>query len=80
MHVSRETAVRTTIEIDRELLERVKSALGASTYREAVERALERVDRLSEIPDALDTLQGSDLSWDVEGLLEYRRLDRGDSR
>ena len=80
MHTSKESAVRTTIEIDRELLERVKCALGASTYRETVERALERVDRLSEIADALDALEGSDLSWDVEELLGYRRLDRGDTR
>lgn len=68
--------MRTTIEIDRALLERVKSALGASTYRETVERALERIDRLAEIGDALDALEGSDLSWDLAGLLEYRRLDR----
>lgn len=80
MHTSKELSVRTTIEIDRDLLERVKKALGTSTYRETVERALERVDRLAEIAGALDALEGSDLSWDVEELLEYRRLDHGDGR
>lgn len=71
--------MRTTIEIDRELLERVKRGLGARTYRETVERALERVDRLVEIGSAIDALEGSGLSWDLEDLLGYRRLDRGDA-
>lgn len=72
--------MRTTIEIDRDLLERVKRALGTSTYRETVERALERVDHLSEMESALDALEGSRLSWELEDLLDYRRLDRGDAR
>lgn len=72
--------MRTTIEIDRDLLERVKRALGTSTYRETVERALERVDRLSEMESALDALEGSRLSWELKDLLDYRRLDRGDAR
>lgn len=70
--------MRITIEIDRNLLERVKKALGASTYRETVERALRRADYLPEITDALEALEGSDLSWDVAELREYRRLKGSD--
>lgn len=80
MHTSKELSMRTTIEIDRDLLERVKKTLGTATYRETVEQALERIDRLSEIADALEALEGSDLSWGVDELLEYRRLDCGDGR
>ncbi|MGH7589672.1 MAG: type II toxin-antitoxin system VapB family antitoxin [Gemmatimonadota bacterium] len=71
--------MRTTIDIDRKLLERAKRALNARTYREAVERALEDALARSDLERATAALEGSDLSWDLEELLSYRRLKRGDS-
>lgn len=71
--------MRTTIDIDRKLLDRAKRALRASTYREAVERALKDALLRSNLEAATTALEGSDLSWDPEELLAYRRLERGDS-
>ncbi len=72
--------MRTTIDIDRELLERARRALHARTYREAVKRALEDALVRSDLEKATAALEGSELSWDLDELLAYRRLERGHSR
>ncbi len=66
--------MRTTLELDRQLLEEARSVLGARTFTEAIERALrEAVDR-ARAREGWAELLGSDLSWgSVEELEEYRR-------
>lgn len=71
--------MRTTIEIDRRMLERAKRALEAKTYKQAIERALQQAIRQADLRRLVDELEGSDLSWDVDELLAYRRLGHGDA-
>ena len=71
--------MRTTIDIDRERLERAKRALEARTYKEAIERALDEAIRQAELRGLLEELVGSDVTWEVEELLAYRRRGRGDA-
>lgn len=71
--------MRTTVDLDRSLLERAKEALGTSTYREAITRALEEAVSRADMRRLLDELEGSDAVWDLEALLSYRRLGRGDA-
>lgn len=71
--------MRTTIEIDRRMLERAKRALDAKTYKQAVERALEQAIQQADLRQLVDELEGSDLTWDLDELLAYRRLGRGDA-
>jgi Arc/MetJ family transcription regulator len=71
--------IRTTVDLDRDLLDRAKKALDARTYREAITRALtEAVDR-ADLRRLIDALEGSDASWDLEELFSYRRARRGDA-
>ncbi len=66
--------MRTTLDLDRELLERAKEALGAGSFTEAIERALRQVVASTEAAEAWRRLEGSDLSWEgVDELLEHRR-------
>jgi Arc/MetJ family transcription regulator len=66
--------MRTTLDIDRELLERATAALGASSYTEAIEVALRQVIARSDAREAWAALKGAELSWkSVDSLLEYRR-------
>lgn len=71
--------MRTTIDIDRDLLERAKAALDAPTYKATIEKALEDVVERGALHRAVDELKGSDLSWDLDELLAYRRLGHGDA-
>lgn len=71
--------MRTTLDIERELLEKAQRLLGASTYRETVERALGEVVERGEIRGVLERIEGSDVIWDLDELLAFRRLDRGDA-
>lgn len=72
--------MRTTVDLDRELLERAKAALGTSTYREAITRALEEAVSRAELRVLVDDLAGSDVTWGLEELLSYRRVERGHGR
>jgi Arc/MetJ family transcription regulator len=72
--------MRTTVHLDRELLERAKAVLGTSTYREAITRALEEAVSRAELRVLLDDLEGSDVTWGLSELLAYRRLERGHAR
>jgi Arc/MetJ family transcription regulator len=72
--------MRSTVDLDRELLERAKAALGTSTYREAIRRALEEAVSRAEMRVLVDELEGSDLTWGLEELLAYRRVENGRGR
>lgn len=71
--------MRTTVDLDRSLLDRAKDALGTSTYREAITRALEEAVSRVEMRRLVDELEGSDAVWDLDELTSYRRLGRGDA-
>ena len=65
--------MRTTLDLDRELLERARDSLGVSTFTEAIEVALRRTVEQEDAAAARSELKGSDLSWEsVDDLLEYR--------
>ncbi|HUG39539.1 MAG TPA: type II toxin-antitoxin system VapB family antitoxin [Longimicrobiales bacterium] len=70
--------MRTTVDLDRKLLERAKRALGTPTYREAITRALEEAIARADMRALLDRLAGSDATWDLDELFAYRRLGDGD--
>ncbi|CAN5322414.1 hypothetical protein BH23GEM4_BH23GEM4_10670 [soil metagenome] len=70
--------MRTTIDIDRDRLERAKRALAARTYKEAIERSLDDAIRRAEMRRIVDELKGSDVTWDVEELLAYRHRGHDD--
>ena len=69
--------MRTTLDIDRDLLERAKTALGATTYTEAIERSLDQAIAGAETDRLLDDLRGQDLVWSVDELREFRHTGRG---
>ena len=65
--------MRTTLDLDRALLESAKDALGAESFTEAIETALRAVVARSDARAAWEALIGSEASWQsVEQLLEYR--------
>lgn len=70
--------MRTTLNIDRNLLERAKTALGAATYTEAIERSLSRTVERAELEALLDSLRGEDLVWSLDELRAYRRTSLGE--
>lgn len=70
--------MKTTLDLDRDLLERAKEALGARSFTEAIERALREAVRRTEATAAWEALRRSDRSWEsVDELLEYRRRHGG---
>jgi len=71
--------MRTTLDLDRALLDKAKAALGASTYTEAIERSLQQAIAGAEIEALLDAVQGQDLVWSVEELRAYRHTGRAES-
>jgi Arc/MetJ family transcription regulator len=71
--------IRTTVDLDRDLLDRAKEALDVSTYREAITRALTEAVARAELRGLLREVECSDLTWEVDELLAYRRLRRGDA-
>lgn len=71
-------AMRTTVDLDRGLLERAKEALGTTTYRAAITRALEEAVSRAELRRLVDELEGTDAVWDLDSLTSYRRVGRGD--
>jgi Arc/MetJ family transcription regulator len=71
--------IRTTVDLDRELLERAKEALDTATFREAITLALEEAVSRAELRRLLDSIESSDLVWDLNDLLAYRRAERGHS-
>lgn len=70
--------MRTTLDIDRDLLERVRTALGASTYTETIERSLRRALDQTELEDLLDAVRGQDLVWSLDDLQAWRGASLGD--
>jgi Arc/MetJ family transcription regulator len=66
--------VRTTLNLDRDLLEEAREILGAGSLTETIEVALKRVVAEGRARRAWEELLESDLSWDsVEDLLHHRR-------
>jgi Arc/MetJ family transcription regulator len=64
--------MRTNIEIDDALMAEAMEALGVTTKREAVDKALRRIVRTTRQLKALDELRGS--GWD--GDLDAMRTDK----
>lgn len=71
--------MRTTLDIDRELLERAKKVLGASTFTEAIERSLDQAIARAELEALLERVRAEDLVWSLDALRDYRRRSRGDA-
>jgi Arc/MetJ family transcription regulator len=69
--------IRTTVELDRELLDRAKEALAVGTYREAITLALTEAVERADVRRLLDSLEGSDAVWALDDLLAYRRTTGG---
>lgn len=66
--------MRTTLDLDRELLERARRVLGEDSFTATIERALREVVERAESRKAWEELIASDLSWkDVDELIRYRR-------
>lgn len=66
--------MRTTLDLDRQLLEEAKEALGAASFTEAIETALQESLARTRHRRAWEALQGSGHSWgSVDELLDYRR-------
>jgi hypothetical protein len=72
--------IRTTVDLDRGLLERAKAALGAPTYRETITRALHDAVARADLSRILETVDRSDATWSVKELLAYRRAGHGHAR
>lgn len=72
--------MRTTLDIDRTLLDRAKAALGVTTYTEAIERSLDQAIAGAELEALIESVQGEDLVWSLEELHAYRHMGRGQSR
>lgn len=68
--------MRTTLDIDRALLERAKTALGATTYTETIERSLDQAIARAEVEALLDDVKGEDLVWSLDELRAYRHAER----
>lgn len=71
--------MRTTIDVDRDLLERAKEALDVRTYKDAIVRSLEAAIQRAELVRLTDELDGGDIVWGLEEALAYRRLEGGDA-
>ncbi|HKJ93933.1 MAG TPA: type II toxin-antitoxin system VapB family antitoxin [Longimicrobiales bacterium] len=71
--------MRTTLNLDRDLLERAKAALGAATYTETIERSLAEAIARADVERKLDAVRGRDLVWSLGELQAYRRQARGDT-
>lgn len=70
--------MRTTLDLDRTLLEEAKEALGAASFTEAIETALREAVARTRHRKAWDELIGSGRSWEsVDDLLEHRRSHGG---
>ena len=80
MQTESRKSMRTTLDIDRELLDRARAALGAATYTEAIERSLSQAIAGAELEAFLESVRGEDLVWGLEDLQAHRRMGRGQPR
>jgi Arc/MetJ family transcription regulator len=71
--------MRTTLDIDRDLLERAKAVLGAATYTETIERSLARAVEQAEVEALLESVEGKDLVWSLDELRAFRHGSHGDA-
>lgn len=66
--------MKTTLDLDRALLEEARDVLGTASFTEAIETALREAVARSRYRGAWEELVGSELSWEgVDELLDYRR-------
>lgn len=66
--------MRTTLDLDRDLLEQTREALGVGTFTETIERALRLTLEQTQASRGWAKLVGSGLSWDSPEAVEaYRR-------
>ncbi len=66
--------MRTTLNLDRDLLREAQEVLGAGSLTETIEVALRRVVEEGRARQAWEKLLESDLSWEsVDDLLHHRR-------
>ena len=65
--------MKTTLEVDAELLNRAREVLGSSTIRETVERSLQAVVRQKALHDLADSLGSFDFAVTRQDLKEQRR-------
>ncbi len=77
MQIIGRRSMRTTLDIDRDLLDRARAALGATTYTEAIERSLSQAIAGAELDAVLESVRGEDLVWSLDELQEHRRMGRG---
>lgn len=72
------TPVKTTLNLDRDLLERARETLGARSFTEAIETALRQAIERSDVQVAWEALVGSELSWEsVDDLIDHRHRHGG---
>ena len=72
--MQKEDPLRTTLDLDRSLLERARQALRARSFTEAIESALREAVARAEGRQAWEALVGSEMSWgSIEELLDHRR-------
>lgn len=69
--------MRTTLDLDGDLLERAKESLDAGTYRETITRAVEDAVARVDLRRLVERIEGSDLTWELDDLLAYRRTEAG---
>ena len=77
MQINERRSMRTTLDIDRDLLDRARAALGAATYTEAIELSLTRAIASAELDAVIESVRGEDLVWSLDELQEHRRMGRG---
>ena len=77
MQINERRYMRTTLDIDRDLLDRARAALGATTYTEAIERSLSQAIAGAELDAVIESVQGEDLVWSLGELQAHRRMGRG---
>jgi Arc/MetJ family transcription regulator len=71
-------SMKTTLDLDRDLLEEAKEALGATSFTEAIEVALREALARTRNRESWNELIGSNLSWEgVDELIQYRRRHGG---
>jgi hypothetical protein len=70
--------MRTTLDLDRKLLERAKNVLEAESFTDAIHIALKEAVARAEGRKGWEQLIGTDLSWGaVDDLLDFRRRHGG---
>ena len=65
--------MKTTLEVDEQLLNKAKQILGTGTIRETVEKSLQAVVRQQALNDLADSFGSFEFDLTLEGLRKQRR-------